>query len=250
MPLHPPPPSEKLPAAAPGWRDGAVAGVPVRRFEPPAPRGGGVVWLADFDALTPEALPIWTEALAGAGLRAVCPLPGPVWWLDRPDPAFAAGGDRTAWRFLKDDFAPFAAEFLDGPVCWAGAGVGGAAAVRAGFATPNTPAVWAFAPAVSLEAVHGRGSTLDGLFGSAEAARRAGVLTAVNPLARPRKLKLLCDPGEVWFPGCELLADKLRSGGVAVETDFAATALDRREALDAAGEGAVRFLADALDRML
>ena len=234
-------------ADPPRWTDDEVHGVPVRSFTPADPQPGGVVWLADFDALTPEVLPAWTDPLARRGVPVLCPRPGPVWWLDRPDPAFRSSGeDRTAWRWLIEDFAPATAERCGGPVAWAGAGVGGAAAVRAAFRLRSTPAAWAFAPAVSLEAVHGRGSTLDGLFDSAEAARRAGVLTAVNPLARPRRLRLVCDPGEVWFPGCELLADKLRSGGVPVETDFSPTHDDRAAALDAAGPGAVGFLADAL----
>ena len=235
-------------------RTETLAGVPVRCFEPANPQPGGVVWLADFDALTPEALPGWTEPLARRGVRVVCPLPGPTWWLDRPDPAFKAAGNATAWAFLTNTLAPWAAGRFGGPVAWAGAGAGGAAAVRAGFRLRDTPAVWACAPAVSLDAVHGRGSTLDGLFPTREAARRAGVLTAVNPLARPRRLRLACDPGEVWFPGCELLADKLRSGGVPLETDFAPAGPDpvpnRGAALEAAGPRAVGWLADALAFMV
>ena len=241
----PPDPAGEPPAPA-GWGDGAVAGVPCRTFTPPDPRPGGVVWLPDFDGLTPERFPAWRAPLAEGGLRVLCPLPGPCWWLDRPDPGFAGEGGLTAWAFVRGPLAAFAGEVFEGPVCWAGAGVGGAAAVRAGFGRRPAPAVWAAAPAVSLEAVYGRGSTLDGLFDSAESARTAGVLTAVNPMARPKKLRLVCDPGEVWFPGCELLADKLRSGGVPVETDFAPKPGERAAALDAAGPGAVGFLADAL----
>ena len=133
--------------------------------------------------------------------------------------------------------------------------------LRAGFrrhgAPPaTTPAVWAFAPAVSLETVYGAGSTLDGLFETREQARVAGVLTDVNPLARPRRLRILCDPAEVWFPGCELLADKLRSGGVPLETDFESRrdgvheSGDRAAALNAAGSAAAGMVADALTFML
>ena len=232
------------PDAAAGWSDATVAGVPCRRFVPPDAGPGGVVWLPDFDGITPEGSSAWGEAAAAAGLAVLCPLAGPTWFLDRPDPGFARDGV-TAWRWVRDELAPAAADVLGGRVCWAGAGAGGAAAVRAGFAVRGTPAVWALAPAATPEAVYGRGSTLDGMFPDAEAARRAGVLPAVNALTRPRKLRLVCDPGEVWFPGCELLANKLVSGGVPHETDFAPTG-DRAAAFDAAGPAAVRLLADAL----
>ena len=234
--------------AAGEWVDETVAGVPCRRFAPENPQPGGVVWLADFDGLSPEDSPAWTGELANRGVAVLRPLAGPTWWLDRPDPGFR-GGDpdgMTAWRWVRDELAPAAADVFGGPACWAGAGAGGAAAVRAGFAMRNVPAVWALAPAVSLEAVYGRGSTLDGLFDSAESARTAGVLTAVRALARPRRLRLVCDPGEVWFPGCELLADKLASGGVPHEVEFSNVGADRAAALDAAGREAARFLADAL----
>ena len=239
--------------AAGEWVGGEIARVRCRRFLPPNPQPGGIVWLADFDGLTPEASPAWTGELARRGVAAICPLAGPTWWLDRPDPGFTgddSGTGVTAWRWLKDELAPAAADALGVPVCWAGAGAGGAAAVRAGFGLRNTPAVWALAPAVNLEAVYGRGSTLDALFPAAEAARTAGVLTAVNALARPRKLRIACDPGEIWFPGCELLADKLASGGVPHEFDPAPAGPDRAAALDAAGTGAARFLADALTFMV
>ena len=242
------------PSAA--WTDAAVAGVPVRLFDPPNAQAGGLIWLADFDGLTPESLPGWTETLGRRGVRVVCPRPGPTWWLDRPDPGFTGEEARTAWRFLIDSLAPWAAGRFGGPLCWAGAGAGGQAALRAGFRRhgeppATTPAVWAFAPAVSLETVYGAGSTLDGLFETREQARVAGVLTDVNPLARPRRLRLVCDPAEVWFPGCELLADKLRSGGVPLETDFESRrAGDRAAALNAAGPAAAGMVADALTFML
>ncbi len=251
------------------WTGTAVAGVPVRVLEPPHRAGGegpagGVVWLPDFDGLTPESLPGWTEALANRGLRMLCPTPGPTWWLDRPDPAFKAANGLTAWRWVIDELAPWAAERFGGPLAWAGAGAGGQAAIRAGFrrhgasrAKRQTPAVWAYAAAVQLEAVHGRGSTLDGLFpdgpgqGGREQARVAGVLTDLNPLARPGRLRLICPPGDLWFPGCELLAEKLRSGGVPVDTQFSPPTGgepdDRAAALNAAGPAAAKLLADALD---
>lgn len=206
--------------------------------------------MADFDGLTPESSPAWTAELGRRSVPVLCPLPGPAWWLDRPDPAFRGSGEPTAWAWVKEELAPAAADLFAGPVCWAGTGAGGAAAVRAGFRVRNTPAVWALAPAVSLEAVYGRGSTLDGLFPTAEAARTAGVLTAVNAFNRPRKLRLVCDPGEVWFPGCELLADKCASGGVPHETDFTGIGTDRGAAMEAAGAKAVRFVADALTFMV
>ena len=238
-------------AAGPGaWTGETVCGVPCRRFAPADPQAGGLVWLSDFDGLTPESSPAWTGELGRRGVPVLCPRPGPTWWLDRPDPGFRTGGDRTAWRWVRDELAPAAAEIFGGRACWAGAGAGGAAAVRAGFSVRNVPAVWALAPAVNLEAVYGRGSTLDSLFPTAEAARTAGVLTAVNALARPRKLRIACDPGEVWFPGCELLGDKLASGGVPHEADFAPTGPDRAAALGAAGPAAVRFVADALTFMV
>ena len=248
-----------MPRPAADWTESTVGGAPVRLFEPSRGPGaggpdGGVIWLPDFDGLTPETLPGWAETLANRGVRLLCPTPGPTWWLDRPDPAFADDAGRTPWRWLREALVPYAAERFGGPIAWAGAGAGGQAAVRAGFRRHGdpprgTPAAWAFAPAVALEAVHGRGSTLDSLFETAEAARVAGVLTAVNPLGRPQRLRLVCPPGEVWFPGCELLAEKLRSGGVPVETEFSPPAdpsADRAAALDAAGPAAVRFLADAL----
>ncbi|WP_145357397.1 hypothetical protein [Alienimonas californiensis] len=220
--------------------------MPVRLYEPSQAPAGGVVWLADFDGLTPELLPGWAEPLSRRGVRVVCPTPGPTWWLDRPDPAFHEEKSRTAWRWLREALAPWAAERFEGPLAWAGAGAGGQAAIRAGFKKSGTPAVWAYAPAVALDAVFGRGSTLDRLFDNEEQARVAGVLTDVNPLARPRRLHLAGDPGEVWFPGAELLVEKLRSGGVPVDTDFETRHASREAALNAAGAGAVRLLADAL----
>ncbi|NNJ27106.1 hypothetical protein [Alienimonas chondri] len=240
------------------WSETTVDGVPALVFEPPQAPDGGVVWLADFDALTPASLPSWGEALASRGVRFLCPRPGPTWWLDRDDPAFqpASGGGEegpTPWRWLLDVLAPQAAERFGGPIAWAGAGAGGQAAIRAGFKRRSTPAVWAYAAAVQLDAVHGRGSTLDRLFPDSperngrEQARVAGVLTDVNPLARPQRLHLACDPSEIWAPGCELLAEKLRSGGVPLESDFAPRSpSDREAALNAAGPAAVRLLADAL----
>ena len=227
------------------WTDANVAGVPCRRFAPPDAQAGGLVWLSDFDGLTPEACPAWRAALAAAGVGVLCPSTGPTWFLDRPDPGFVRD-DVRAWRWVRDELAPAASEVLSGPVCWAGAGAGGTAAVRAGFALPRVPAVTALAPAVALEAVYGRGSTLDGLFPDAEAARRAGVLTAVHALNRPKTLLIACDPGEVWSPGCALLADKMTSGGVPHTFDQSPAGTDRRAALDAFAPAAVKAVADAL----
>ncbi|MFH5803643.1 hypothetical protein [Alienimonas sp. DA493] len=234
------------PPPAARWTAETVAGAAIRLFEPPQAPAGGVVWLADFDGLIPETLPGWAEALSRRGVQVVCPQPGPTWWLDRPDPAFQGDDGWTAWRWLREALAPWAAERCGGPLAWAGAGAGGQAALRAGFKTRGTPAVWTYAPAVALDAVYGRGSTLDGLFENAEQARVAGVLTDVNPLARPKRLHVACDPGEVWFPGAELLVEKLRSGGVPVETDFETRHASREAALNAAGPAAVGLLADAL----
>ncbi|MEM9702796.1 MAG: hypothetical protein AAF907_10185 [Planctomycetota bacterium] len=232
--------------SAADWTDATVAGVPVRLWEPEPAPAGGAIWLADFDGANPEALPGWREGLAQRPVRMLCPQAGPTWWLDRPDPGFVGADQATAWQWLREELIPFAANRFGGPLAFAGAGPGGQAAIRAGFRQP-TPAVWAYAPAVQLETVHGCGSTLDGLFENEEQARVASVLTDVNALARPKRFFLGCDPTEFWAPGCELLVEKLRSGGVPVQTDFDPRApADRESALNAAGRNAAKFLADAL----
>ena len=230
------------PASDTGWSLTEFAGVPADRFDPAGDAPAGtVLFLPDFDGWTPRRSPAWTAALARRRLRLLASTPGPVWWLDRDDPAM---GDENPLAFLAERVLP---ELTDGrslPVL-AGAGVGGQGALKLGFGPGTCPAVLAVAPAVDPHAVHGRGSTLDAMFDTPEAARQHSVLLDVNGLTRPRRLAVWCDPAEVWHPGAERFVMKLRSGGVPVEADLDTRAADRAAYLDAVADAAVNFLADA-----
>ena len=223
------------------WQTTDLAGVPADRFEPPGGAAGTLLFLPDFDGWTPRRSPAWTDALARRRLRVLAPTPGPVWWLDRDDPAM--NGENPV-VFLTERVLPTLTDGHNLPVL-AGVGVGGQAALKLGFGPGRCPAVLAVAPAVDLHTVHGRGSTLDALFDSPEAARQHSVLLDVNGLTRPRRLSIRCDPSDPWFDGAERLVMKLRSGGVPVEAEFVTTAADRVAFLEHVADSSVNFLADA-----
>jgi len=167
-----------------------------------------------------------TAALDRARVAAVAPHGDGCWWLDRVEPAFDA--ETTPLAFLNDHVLPLIAErFVVGPpgVKLLGWGVGGQGVLQLAYRRPREfPAVVAIDPAVDFHELHGRGTAIDGLFPTREAARQQTATLRMQGVGWPRRQLLVADPQGFWFEGAERLWMKLRSIGVPVESEFAATA--------------------------
>jgi S-formylglutathione hydrolase len=211
-----------------GWQQVDLGGRRADLYEPETPRSDvAVIFLHDFDAVTPRDSSPFTVELARRGLRVVAPLADRCWWTTEPCPDF----DETVspLQFVREAVVPYVGE------CWQvappriallGIGMGGQGVLQLAYRWPREfPLVAAIAPAVDFHNWHGYGLSLDRMFPSREAARQQTVTLHIHPLNWPKHQFFCCDPqDEYWFEGSERLAMKLSSSGIAHERDLETSA--------------------------
>lgn len=214
---------EKMAKRDSGWSQFELAGRTVAVLEPVTRPTAAAVWLHDYDEVPLAGRTATEEALVSQGLLVVCPSGGPCWWLDQPASGFPAG--MTPARYVTESLVEWiGARWNIRPpqIGLTGVGMGGQGAVNIAFRHARRfPVVAAVAPDIDFHQWHGRGTSLDRMFPSREAARQQTATLHLHPLNWPRHLLLLCDPTDpIAWEGTERLASKLVSSGVPFECDF------------------------------
>ena len=201
--------------AEPGWSRVEIAGKPADAFDPPGAVRGAVAFLHPYGLESQADNRAYSDAFARHGLAVCAPFGGHSWWVDRVCPEFDPV--MTAERFLLDSVRPWMLDrWRVAKVAAAGISMGGQGAVRLGFRHSKAfPVVGSVAGAFDFHERWGRGTELDELYPSAEAARLDTAVTHVNPAAFPPHVWFACDPTDAdWIRGNDRLFEKLTAFGL------------------------------------
>jgi S-formylglutathione hydrolase len=181
------------------------------------------VFLHDSDLRAPREDAVFTGEFEKRALRVVCPHAGKSWWLRQVcaefDPVI------SPVDFVRDAVTAEIGRRWDvqrPAIGLIGIGTGGQGALQLAYRFPREfPAVAAIAPLVDFHEWHGRGTALDDMFATREAARQETATLHVHPLNWPAHQLIVCDPLDAdCLEGCERLASKLASTGIPFERDF------------------------------
>ena len=229
------------------WQIAEVRGrqVDVRLPKSDSPRGA-VLFLHSFDGETVQGHLAFEEEFESRGLVVICPQGGQSWWLDTICPGFDS--DVTPMRWLLDDVIPWAESVYGlskNSTALLGIGMGGQGVVNLSYRHASRfPVMAAIAPDIDFHQWYGRGTPLDQVFASAEAARQQTATLHLHPLNWPRRQLLVCDPADpICFDGTERLISKLASSGILYECDLQTTHGGHTwEYFDAVAPGVIAFL--------
>ncbi|HEX6984171.1 MAG TPA: hypothetical protein VF170_02285 [Planctomycetaceae bacterium] len=229
----------------PNWTTTELARHAVDLFLPDEPRSDAVLLVVPDHGARAIERDALTAALDRFRVPAVAPHGDGCWWLDRAEPVFDP--ELPPLRFLTDHVVPFIGERLGvrpPGVKLLGWGAGGQGVLQLAYRRPREfPAVAAVDPAIDFHELYGRGTPLDDLFPTREAARQATALLRMQGVGWPRRQLIVADPQNFWFEGADRLEMKLRSMGLPVETDFTRTAGgDGRRFFEDHAARAVEFL--------
>ena len=229
------------------WATEDVAGRAAGVYLPARPPRFPVVFLTDWDDQSPRDRPAWERVFEDFQLAVYDLATGDGWWADRPAPGFPAGITPEAW--LMKSFLPHVRQrFPTAPVGLLGIGAGGQGALRLGFKHPRAfRAVAGIEAAVDFHDLHGRGTSLDDMYATAEHARQDSPVLHLRGYDVPPHLWLGCPSDSHWRRGNERLAEKLSALGLPYASDFGAAVCGHSwDYYDAAAPRAVRFLAEGL----
>jgi hypothetical protein len=227
------------------WESLERAGHAVDVFAPDEPRGdAALLVLPDQGARAAEVDPL-TAALGWFRVPAIAPAGEGCWWLDRVEPAFDPA--LPPLQFLTEQVVPaIAGRFGVAPpnVKLLGWGAGGQGVLQLAYRRPREyPALAAIDPAIDFHGLYGRGTVIDELFASREAARQATAILRMQGVGWPRRQLIVADRQGFWFEGAERLEMKLRSMGIPVEADFTNSAGgDGRRFVEEHAGRAIEFL--------
>ena len=205
----------------PGWSHLDIGGKPADVFTPDAPPRFSLLFLHDFDGISPSANATFTALLNQHRLSCVAPLGGSCWWVDRICPAF--NSTLTPERYLLDHVVPWIEAKSKLGIAVVGIGMGGQGAVRLAFRHPEQ-----FRVAASLNGAfdfhewYGRGTPLDEMYASRERARQDTAILHIDPSRWPPHLWFACHPDSEWYRGNDRLDEKLRAYGVPHTADLEA----------------------------
>lgn len=210
------------------WTTQQFAGRPAEVYEP-ASRGNlraAILFLHDLDLQTPGQNPVLRAEFERCALPVVSPHGGRCWWLDRICSEFDPQCTPLGW--IRESLVPeLSQRWGIAPPCIAvcGIGMGGQGALQLAYRHPRQfPIVAALSPFVDFHDWHGRGTSLDEMFSSPEAARQETATLHAHPLNWPPHQLFACDPADPHrFEGCERLASKLASTGIPFESDLVTT---------------------------
>lgn len=218
------------------------------------PFDGAVIFLHDVNHRTIRDDPVFTAELVQRRLPAVCPQGGRGWWLDLPVGELVRDFDEslTPLSFVREHVVAWIRGewgLVPPTIGLLGIGAGGQGVLQLAYRHPRQfPVAAAISPAVDFHILWGQGTELDGMFGSAEAARQQTATLHVHPLNWPRHQLFVCDPADpLWYDGAERLASKLSSMGIPFEADLeTSTGRDGWEYSQAMAGRCVSFLAERL----
>jgi pimeloyl-ACP methyl ester carboxylesterase len=207
------------------WQQVDIAGKQADVFNP-AERSAAnfsVLFLHGHARITLKDNAVYTSHLERLGLDCVCPHGQRSWWGDRVCREFDPRVTPAA--YIREQLLPWMHEHFESSppaVALLGVSMGGQGALRLAYRHPEQfPIVAALAPAVDFQIWYGRGTPLDEIYPSAEAARQDTATLLLHPLHWPRHQLLTCDPRDAeWFEGTERLASKLYSAGIPFEKDL------------------------------
>ncbi len=237
-----------------GWRTEAIDGVAADIYEPtqPGTHGWVLLHLHGYGRKTLKDNPYFTAELEQHGMRCVCPYGERAWWLDRVLPEFDA--TRSPMGYLRESLLPWMeARWGTKPpaIGLCGNSMGGQGVLQLAYRYPRQfPVVAAICPAIDFQQWHGKGTTIDELFSSREAARQETAILQIHPLNWPRHQLILCDPADAeWFDGAERLGMKLSSMGIPFESDFTSSHGGHTwDYVNAMAKPALAFIADRLEQ--
>ena len=221
--------ADSIPAAGPleqtgpsRWREVLIGGRPADVLVPEGPPAGGAIFLHGYSGDRLSGSRAYVEALLRQSLLVVCPRGGRSWWLDRETPEFAG---MSPMAHIVDEVLPWVeaeAAVARPAVGLFGIGMGGQGALNIAYRHGRDFAVVAaVSPAIDFQLLHGRGTILDELFESPEAARQETAILHLHPLNWPEHQLILCDPRDPqWHVGAERLCSKLSSSGIPFRADL------------------------------
>ena len=208
------------------WKTIDLAGHQVELFAPPEQRTDAAVLVLPDQGQRASGSAALAAALARSAIPAIAPVAERCWWLDRVEPDFDP--ELPPLRFLLEQVIPLAErQFAVRPphVKLLGWGTGGQGVFQLAFRRSREyPSVAAINPAIDFHELHGRGTDIDQLFPSREAARQDTALLRLHPAAWPRWMQVITDRGSFWFEGAEKLDMKLRSMGIPIDSELTQTA--------------------------
>ena len=244
-----------MPDSAATWTEIPVAGRTCWCCEPPepSPHGYVAIYLHSSRGERLSERPAVLAALAKRGLRVICPMTGPSWWVDRGGSDDADGP--TAERLVIDNVTRLASERWGAEppqLALVGVGMGGQGALRIAYKRPRMfPVVAAVAPTLDFHHRMADGDpVLRSLYRDVEQARQDTAILHVHPLNWVRHQWFCADSAdyESWN-AADRLRMKLASMGIPFECDLeTTTAEDGGSYVDQMAEPAVDFLARALER--
>jgi S-formylglutathione hydrolase len=203
-------------------------------FDPPGCRGAVLLLHPVSGPVTPDWPPL-TAALNEHRLGCVAPHGGRTWWLG------------PAESHLTDVVLPWVRATWGRSVAVLGIEAGGQAAVRLGFRRPDlVPVVGSLGGAFDFHRWHGRGTGLDDVYPTADAARQDTAVLHLDPQRFPPHVRFDCDPADGWWPGNDRLREKLTAYGLPHQCDLDTSAADPWAYFDRQIGPLVGWAADAL----
>lgn len=204
-------------------RTEVVDGKEVEWCLPEAAPAGIILFLHGYDSITPTKQPRLLEGLADDRLACLSPIGPQCWWTPEIYPPFDS--EHSPLDFIRNRLLPLMEERFPAETPFLGVvgiEMGGQGALQLGYRWPmQFRRVAAISPKVDFETWYGHGTSLDQMFSNREAARQQTATLHLNPLHRPVRQFLCCDPQDLYcFDGVQTLASKLSSSGVPYESDF------------------------------
>ena len=209
-----------------GWRCEEVAGHPVYCFEPAVCHAQrfAVLYLHGVHGRLLHQEPDFVQPFAERGLRLICPVAGPYWWIDRPVPEF--DDRRTPEQFVVESVLPWAVEgkMIDpARLALLGTSMGGQGVLRLSYKHPRRfPVVAAISPAIDFHCRWREGDPiLQSIYPTEEAARQETALLYAQGLNCTQHQFFCCDPDDTrWWESVDRLRMKLASMGCRFECDL------------------------------
>lgn len=204
------------------WREVLIGGRTADVLVPEGPLAGGAIFLHGYSGDPLSGSRAYTDALLRHSLLVVCPRGGRSWWLDRETPEFAG---MSPMAHVVNEVLPWVEAGTGVPrpaIGLFGIGMGGQGALNIAYRHGRDFAiVAAVSPAIDFHLLYGRGTILDELFESPEAARQETAILHLHPLNWPEHQLILCDPRDPqWHVGAERLCSKLSSSGIPFRADL------------------------------
>jgi hypothetical protein len=224
-------------AAMSGWTRIQTDSRDIDCFLPSAdPAPQALLYLRDRNSDLLSDNTFLTQELERRRLRLYSPAFDGCWWVDRPCEAFDPDGP-SPLNWLQQTAAADIADRWSVPprqIGLLGTGIGGNGVLQLAYRFPKQfPVVAAIAPAVDFHTHYHQEPVLQDVYSSPEAARQETATLRIHPLNWPPHQWFACDPRDPdWFEGCERLASKLSSIGIAFETDLATSISGNRSAYE------------------